>query len=1527
MKGKKRVIAALCFLCLGTAIAAAGCGDMPPEIIDEAPVLSVEKGDFETKTYIVGTTVTLPRASALDLEDGDLSSSVKLKIWFGREDKYVAIEDDEVEVKGNTLVQFTPEKCGRYTAVYTVKDSNGNIVREEIPFTVVGDKQEKAHQLLENQEDWSLNANAKFDGEGNIVFDKAKNSSAAYKEKLNNGDVVQFRLNGTPGSATRYFTMGSILSKSSDKDAPAEEESTYLNGFLRILVRKDVVEFWTFRGKGFDINNKQFMYNMLDGKDHTIAFRFKLDEDEADALNNSVTVQIWLDAAPTERPIYTEKMVASEIKEKIGDDNFEKFGAQLFNPETFNGYFNVGASSGDGDFAIKSVGINGEQLVSGPTLQVSFDKEEKHYINQAISFPQVKLAEDGNTYADLTDRVDLKVIRRPLGAWEEAEFPVENFTFTPETPGYYRAVYTVTDYSGNKAFVYHDFTVASSAEVAPPTIVLSSEEREFAVKTGESLTLPTAVSAIDGDELDLVEYVTMSLEGSEAKTLTSNEYTFRTVGTHKVVYTVIDTQGNPVSVSLTVVATCDEGKGMLALDDDFGGTKMEIEYNEEIGHLPEAIKLTDDACGAYKGRKIYEEKVTYLLDVPFATAYNADDGVSFLQFGLRSGASAALSPSDAEWDKFAPWLNGLFCEVNATDGIVVYDNVRGSEVFKYQFEEGTKAVFTGITAFSFKVTDVYDQEDGTLRGINIEMWVNDVPLKLSNNANEYFLPARYLSPCMTQSGWLNFSAHIMNDDAKKAGYTARILGVTIDGTMPKAYEVELPEDLEKTAYAETMYTVPGAQVTLGGETVEDYEIYVTNLLTQDRQKVEAGDTFTLTDDYYSGFNVSYYHGDRLIATYNVEVKVEVEKIVYTFDTGNLVAEVGKQFVVPQVEYYIAGGQKITKTQNITVKVLYDATLERKPVVITDTTFTPFESKSFNVGYYLSDTLIGEVPVYVEGGGDVANLLDGIKASDWANVGSASATSESVSILNSAGIGFAYTQQKFYDEKITLTMDLKLASDWFGKPGASLFGFKLRGDNLQGGSLKDHPEIMNAYGDTQGDGRRTSLWFYASASEAINLAYGYRYNKLATYKAEGWRELFQPGSEISWQVLDVFEDDVATGVQVKVWIKTPDADTPTVIFDTFVSAEGHEGLFDSYYLFAEAYGIDNDTRSTITNIKIERTAPARAKNYEIQLKNPDTVLPKIVHVGDEFTVPEVTIRRRGEEVASSDYEIYMLDGAGAETKLTSNTFTIDNKFADGVMKIAYRCDGYTLLTLSFEEAGEIWRNIEEATKTGFPWASVDADAKVARSGVVQFTDGEISMASGSGVGVVYRDQKFYEEKITMTTHVTFSSGWAQSNGATIFAVNLRGDNKDGDSLATKPIIWYNEEGKHKGLWFYAQTNEGFYLAYGDRNNKIASWGGKTGTSDAGTGKNTGWEIPEGSQISWQVLDLFEADGTTKKGVQVKVWFKTPSDSQERVVFDQEVLADETKNDLFEKYYLCFEVWGGGAPVTKISHIKAVAKQDD
>lgn len=1287
MKGKKRVIAALCFLCLGTALAAAGCngnkGNKPTDT-DVPPVISVEKDEFSAGTYVVGQTITLPLASAADEEDGDVSSSIKLRVLFNRDDEYILFDGEDEEVKGNTLVQFTPEKCGKYTAIYTVRDKGGNTTREEIAFTVVADGVEKPSQLLANQADWTLNANTKFDAEGNAVFDETKDSSLAYNNKLENGDLVQFRFNGSV-QETRYFTVGSILSNSSDKDAPAADESTFPGKYLSFCIRSGAIEFWLTRTGGVEIQRMQKEVQLLDGKDHTIAFRYTLEEDGTEGgINNAVNVQLWIDADPAGRATYEEKIVASallaqlqtQFGEESGTQKFNSVCAKIFKKENFVGFFNVGAAQGKGDFAIKSVGLNGEQRVSEPILQVEFEQNAKYFVDRAATFPKPILAEDGNNYADLSDRVSLKVIKMPVGDEPAKEYELEGYTFTPESAGFYQVVYSVTDYSGNKAFVYCDFTVASSEEATPPVIVLSGEEREFAAKVGESVTLPVVVSAIDGDGIDYVEYVTVTLEGSEGQVLKNLDYVFHTVGTHTVTYSVLDMFGNPVTETVTVVVTSDEGKGLLPLDPDHFGVNIERKYNNEIGGVIEGIKLMDDYRAAYKGRKIYSEKVSFLLDVPIATAFDADDGFDFLQFGLRSDLNAQLAPSDPNWGNFPSWLSGLFIEVNASDGLVICGGKRENRLQMYKFPEGTKKAFEGPTTLSYQVTDVYN-ESGRFSGISIEVWVNGEALKLGNDSNAYTIPARRTEPYMLKSGWLNFSAHAMKDGGRGNNklHSGYILAVTIDGeTQPQTFETTLAENLVKNVRGDEQYTVPDiGSITLGGEAFTDYDIYVESVSTGESVKVNAGSDFSVSGDYFGGFWVKYCYGDMLLARYLVEVEVEVDGAAFEGETFNLTAEFGQAFAIPKVLYYVSGGHKVENPTNINVKVRYDGEYDRKLVDVTGDTFTPIEKKSFTLCYFVGSTPLDELEVVVEGGGDIASLTQDLAEGSytyWVSQTSKRLEGNEIVLQNNWGNSFWYKTERFYDEKITLDLDMGA--------GKSMFCVNLRGNKMAEAPLENWPYI-----ELGNQGKNFGLWFYIEGDN-FRLCYGHRGSglydkKLSSIDASLASSPLPAGTKLSWQTLDEMNaEGEATGVRVKVWLQLPDAEE-ALLCDYVVSAQNRAGLFNSYYLLLESFGAqDNTTTSTIKNISIARTAPAKVKNYDIRYNDSSSVSPFVV-VGKEYTFDSVTVLRKGVVVDESEIEYFVRDKDGAETKV-NKTFTPGEKYADG-MTVVYKVDGHALLAAS------------------------------------------------------------------------------------------------------------------------------------------------------------------------------------------------------------------------------------------------------
>ena len=92
-------------------------------VLDEvAPQLSVDSQGFKTE-YKVGEAVTVPQATFSDNQDGYTAKVYVLTPWGSME----FVELGEV---------FTPNKAGKYTIVYYVRDVDNNVTRSSLTFVV-----------------------------------------------------------------------------------------------------------------------------------------------------------------------------------------------------------------------------------------------------------------------------------------------------------------------------------------------------------------------------------------------------------------------------------------------------------------------------------------------------------------------------------------------------------------------------------------------------------------------------------------------------------------------------------------------------------------------------------------------------------------------------------------------------------------------------------------------------------------------------------------------------------------------------------------------------------------------------------------------------------------------------------------------------------------------------------------------------------------------------------------------------------------------------------------------------------------------------------------------------------------------------------------------------------------------------------------------------------------------------------------------------------------------------------------------
>ncbi|MBR4942402.1 MAG: hypothetical protein IKZ28_00075, partial [Clostridia bacterium] len=101
---------------------------------------------------LVGEDYYLPIPTAIDLGDGDISQYVEISIKDG------ANEDVTVKTDGSGNRYFTPTAAGKYTVVYSVEDSRGNVAEKEYEITAKAE-QSTEYQTSQAFEDCTIGAN------------------------------------------------------------------------------------------------------------------------------------------------------------------------------------------------------------------------------------------------------------------------------------------------------------------------------------------------------------------------------------------------------------------------------------------------------------------------------------------------------------------------------------------------------------------------------------------------------------------------------------------------------------------------------------------------------------------------------------------------------------------------------------------------------------------------------------------------------------------------------------------------------------------------------------------------------------------------------------------------------------------------------------------------------------------------------------------------------------------------------------------------------------------------------------------------------------------------------------------------------------------------------------------------------------------------------------------------------------------------------------------------------------------------
>ncbi len=1288
------LVALLSVLLGGIFLFSVGCSKGPSEVQREKPVITVSE---QTLTGTVGELISLPAASARDTVDGDISSSVKMNVYFDRDGKYVfPLKNAQNGTAGNVVNSFTPTKVGEYTAIYTVKNSGNLSSRKEVKINVQASNKARVAQLVQDSTKWTLDGNSSFDKEGNILLADSGDSSVAYNgTKIKNGDLVAFRFSADKPDGTFFYTFGAQMSNNSDKDAPTASEATWPKLlFMRILSNRIEPYFAALAGdNNFNMTCGTINVSLLDGKDHVIAMRNTLSEDASE-----VKSEIWIDADINSTASYISVVTKSAVLAHFGQEIFDEYIKDAFNPEKFEGWFNVGAyhtGIGTDTMAIKAFSINGEAMIEKPELTVSAAPNVSYPLNQEITFPNA-VAEDENDYSDISSRVVLTVTE-PKVDGNRNKVELEGYTYTPTVMGRYELTYSVTDLSGNKAFAYYTFACSKGESTEKPTIEFESSTENLIAVAGQSFTLPVVSSVTDSFDDDISDLLEIELLGPEAKNLNGKTTNvFYSAGVHTIEYKVTDYNGNTetktVEVNVTSAYEAIEVKDFVT----YGGIRADGDF----------IKLTDGSA-AFAGQKIYSEKVSMLVKLNIASSFNAGDGLNFIAFNVRGGKNLATVPGSADCSAF-DWPSGLNFEIG-TEGIRIYGGAHTDELGAYSFPEGARAFFKDKEVeISWQVTDVYDIS-GKYVGTKLEIWLDGQKVKISSShtsGEDWQLSARAVvsRPSVLQASWLQV---YINGSANDSWLYA----TTIDGSKPAYLKVTGVDSDEENFGAE--YTLPEVTVSYGGEdkTSQIEKFIWINGETEPDYSVATPFTensISLSEGYLKGFKIVYRYNSKTIKVISVTVNADVSDVTYSSATESLTATVGSDFIVPVMTSVKIGEN--TFTDGITVKISYKdiAAAEQS---VTDT-FKPLLKRDFILKYYYGSVLLDELEVTVSGGIE-GNLIG-------------------QSNMNVGGELARYTGQQVYGEKVSAS-------------------FKIKFDDL---TITDF--ILRRASDTSWP---VALRIRIAPNE-IRVCYDI--NGVSFLQCNGSSKYLKgnPNSELSRQIItycatDVYEEGVFKGILIELWLNgekvvfnsgevssvTDEDKAKGFIPAAALNELGADALAE---ILAPAYPqISWHTSFVLEKLYIDGTV---LQPLTVTL-NPEADTDTVGY-GETYSLPTISALYGTTDVTEQVTKYIWIvgnDEPDYQTPFTETSIIAGNDYIKG-FKVVYRYNGETIATVSVTVNADI-TNVVYSSETENLTATVGTG--FAYPTITSFKMGETTITSGVTIMLCYNKANISEQQIEGT----------------------------------------------------------------------------------------------------------------------------------------------------------------------------------
>ena len=1062
----------------------------PTDAIKNNPMLDLPVTELKG---MVRTEIGLPSVTATDVQDGDLTANVRLKILFEDDAKYVlpAVNANQ-GVLASDHPSYVPTKVGTYIITYFVEDADGNTATATVTMMVsANDTDERGQNLAskDNLDKWIVGdevQNSVINEYGEIVIAGKYGQNytgAVYQgQKIQNSDTVVFTFQAKPLTELMFYNVSFLLTPSYEADVPTADEGTWPM-YFNMRIGEQITTFAvTDSNVNFDLL-PLINLNLLDGKEHTIALSITADSEKVNA-------KIWIDVDPSSAPSATNTIYKVDIQQKYGENtkHLKIFDEKICGWLSF-GAFCTGADTSNDGMILKSVSINGNSAFLSPKITVG---DFKHMlVNQTYTLPAAS-AKDTNDYSDITDRLEV-YLKTPSGEFE----PLSDTSFVPTEAGKYTIRYVVIDRSGNQSYAEYTVNCAKSESDTPPTIVFDSAVQDtYTVNLGDSFTVPTPTQVVDSFGDDISKNMTIRLIGREKAQLSAGDsFTFRATGTNILRYEVTDYNDNVTYKDIAILVTGGNIGNLFADTDHWYKTSGATINNSMVTILSGGTTIT------YGGQKIYDEKVSMLVNLDILRSGN--DGTGILLIGIRGGKGVNKVPQTAvnpEGSSDYAWPEGMTLLLSNLYGLILKgDGYNSSDLAVAQLPDGTiYDTFNGKDVeLSFQATDVY--EGDVFKGIRFQLWLDGQKVKwggsLTDENGDVFLPSRVvnINEHLTQAGWLSF---YFNDADTVNNEHCVLKALTIDGTKPAELKITADKEENQTFEIGETYTLPVVTVLAGDEDVSaNVKKYI--WITGEEYPDLSGEgylnaTITPDADYLKGFTVIYTYQGRVIKSIPVRnsapVVIKLEKDSYT-------AKLGEIFAMPKFTAELSG---VDVSKYVVVKVQIGNTEQ----VVDGDAYEPKVEGKFTINYYVFDVLVKSQDVTVKSAQtDEENLAESGHVTP--------------------GKAWVHLDSFVYNNDVSITFQTKTSL-----MGGSYIDFALRGSEQTADAWFSHSKglrlqikndanwgtyIQVGYGNNNG-------WFEATFGESE-----------LKYTNVDWTQ----EHTITYSICDVYENGVFTGIRIEV----------------------------------------------------------------------------------------------------------------------------------------------------------------------------------------------------------------------------------------------------------------------------------------------------------------------------------------------------------------------------------------------------------